>query len=272
LLRRLDISVVTDRAEVGRNVRDPVVARALYACPRPVSLYRYTRLDRAAAAVFAALALGRGPLTRMPIQVGAFVRSDAALENPDLQISFMPALRPSGPRVPLRRSSMPQLDRHGFTLVANQTHPRSRGDVLIQSSDPLQPPCIRANYLSSAIDRETLREGVRLMRRIAAQPAFTHYRAEEIMPGCATQTDQQLDEAIARTGSTSFHPVGSCRMGPDADSVVDPELRIRGVDGLRVVDASVMPTMVAAATHAPTVMIAEKAADLILGARRGAAD
>ncbi len=139
--------------------------------------------------------------------------------------------------------------------------------MTLRSSDPSDPPVIGANYLSSPTDRRIVREGLRLVREIFAQPAFDPHRGEEIAPGLKVQSDAEIDAYVAGAGSTIFHPVGTCRMGVDEGSVVDEALKVRGVEGLRVADASVMPRMVSSNTHAPTVMIAEKASDLILGAR-----
>jgi len=135
--------------------------------------------------------------------------------------------------------------------------------VHLASADPEEPPAIVANYLADPRDRATLRAGVRLLRRVFAQAAFDPYRGRELAPGPGVTSDDELDAWIAATADTVFHPVGTCRMGEDAQAVVDGALRVRAVEGLRVVDASVMPTIPSANTHAPTVMIAEKAADLI---------
>jgi choline dehydrogenase len=146
-----------------------------------------------------------------------------------------------------------------------QLRPESRGFVSLKSADPLVPPLIQPNYLEAEEDRRALREGVKLAREIFAQPSFDAFRGPELMPGAHIATDEQLDGFIRRTAETIYHPIGTAKMGRDKDSVVDPELRVYGIEGLRVVDASVMPDLVSGNTNAPTIMIAEKASDLILG-------
>ncbi len=143
--------------------------------------------------------------------------------------------------------------------------PRSLGFVKIRSSDPKAPPRIRFNYLSDPQDRIDLRASVRLTREILAQPAFAPYRGEELFPGPAVESDEAIDAWVRRAIETCYHPVGTCRMGNGTDSVVDRTLKVHGLSGLRVVDASVMPAIVSGNTNAPTIMIAEKASDLILG-------
>ena len=155
----------------------------------------------------------------------------------------------------------------GFTVHVCHLHPESRGEIGLHSPDPLADPKIQANYLSTAEDRRALREGVKIMRRVAEQPALQAIRGEEFAPGPGVQTDDEIDAFIRRTAGTIYHPVGTCRMGVKGDdmAVVDDQLRVIGLKGLRVVDASIMPTLISGNTNAPTIMIAEKAADLILG-------
>jgi choline dehydrogenase len=159
------------------------------------------------------------------------------------------------------------VERDGFTFHVCQLRPESRGRVGLRSSDPFDDPAIFANYLSAEEDRRALREGVRMMREVASQPALDPYRSEELFPGEDIQSDEAVDAWIRSAAETIYHPVGTCRMGADGDpmAVVDAQLRVRGLKGLRVVDASVMPTLVGGNTNAPTIMIAEKAADMILG-------
>jgi choline dehydrogenase len=154
----------------------------------------------------------------------------------------------------------------GFTMSVCQLRPTSRGTVRIKSNDPRQAPAMRPNYLSTELDCETTVAGLKLARIIAATRAMKDYTLEEYRPGPDARSDADLLDFARNHGATIFHPVGTCRMGVDRDAVVDPQLRVNGVDGLRVVDASVMPTLVSGNTNWPTVMIAEKAADLILAA------
>ena len=156
-------------------------------------------------------------------------------------------------------------DRHGFMAHVCQLRPQSRGYISLKSADPLVAPLIQPNYLEAEEDRRALREGTKLARDIFAQAAFDPYRGPELMPGAAVRTDEQIDAWVRKTAETIYHPVGSAKMGNDSESVVDAELKVRGVEGLRVVDASIMPTLVSGNTNAPTMMIAEKASDMILG-------
>jgi choline dehydrogenase len=156
-------------------------------------------------------------------------------------------------------------DRHGFTLHVCQLRPASKGYIALKSIDPFVPPLIQPNYLAVESDRVALREGTRIARGIFKQKSFDAYRGPEIAPGAHVQSDAEIDAWISRSAETIYHPVGTAKMGNDPMAVVDAQLRVRGVEGLRVVDASVMPTLVGGNTNAPTIMIAEKAADMILG-------
>jgi choline dehydrogenase len=146
-----------------------------------------------------------------------------------------------------------------------QLRPQSRGYISIRSADPLMAPVIQPNYLEAEEDRRAMRAGTRIAREIFAQSAFDTYRGPELMPGPDVRSDDQIDAWLRRTGETIYHPVGSAKMGKDSESVVDAQLRVYGVEGLRVIDASIMPTLVSGNTNAPTIMIAEKASDMILG-------
>ncbi|MFS8086304.1 MAG: GMC family oxidoreductase, partial [Acidobacteriota bacterium] len=152
----------------------------------------------------------------------------------------------------------------GFTMSVCQLRPTSRGTVLVKSRDPLEPPAMRPNYLSSELDRRTAVAGLKLARAIAQSAPMRDYVLAEYKPGPGVASDADLLEFIRENGATIFHPAGTCKMGIDADAVVDPQLRVHGVAGLRVVDCSIMPTLMSGNTHWPVVMIAEKAADLIL--------
>jgi len=198
-----------------------------------------------------------GPVASNLFEAHGFVRSDPALPRPDLQIIMVPARRNQKP-LALPRG-------HGFGIISALVRPGSRGSIRIASPDPRAKPLIDLNLLADEHDVVRIRAGLRLARRILAGGAFDHYRAEELRPGNAAQTDQQLDEHIRNTCVTVHHPTSSCRMGDDAAAVVDWQLKVRGVESLRVVDASICPTLPAGNTNAVVVMIAEKAADLILG-------
>ena len=179
---------------------------------------------------------------------------------PDMQFNVMP-VSVDKPGDPLHRFS-------GFTASACQCRPLSRGSVEITSDDPLAQPRIAPNYFAEEHDRKVIVAGLRMLREIYRQPAFRELWAEEILPGAAAGSDADLFEFARGKGGTVFHPVGTCRMGEDADAVVDSQLRVKGVAGLRVIDASVMPTLVSANTNAAAIMIAEKGADLILNPPR----
>jgi choline dehydrogenase len=254
-LRKHGISVQADLPGVGANLQDHLGAYVATECTEPVTLRRQLRYDRAGFSVARALLLSTGPATAIPISACAFLHTSVDSEIPDVQCTLIPGLVLNNP---WRRP-----DRHGFLLNAYQLRPHSRGTVTLRSSDSMDKPIIRAGYLTDPKDIEILREGVRLVRRIAAQEPFAAVRGNEISPGKDVKSDAALDTWIRSNATTFFHPVGTCRMGVDPLSVVDPELRVRGIEGLRIADASVMPTIVGGNTNAATIMIAEKAADLI---------
>jgi choline dehydrogenase len=162
-------------------------------------------------------------------------------------------------------------DRDGFTIHACQLRPESKGDVRLASANPFDAPLIDPRYLSSDTDRRALRDAVRMVRDIVSQDAIKLYRGPEMRPGDEVRTDAEVDSWIRRTAETIYHPVGTVRMGVDDKAPVDAELRVRGVEALRVIDASIMPTLIGGNTNAPTMMIAERAADLILEDARRAA-
>ena len=185
------------------------------------------------------------------------MKSRPDLENPDLQFHFIAALMTNHTRT--------RMDRHGFMAHVCQLRPQSRGYISIKSNDPLAAPIIQPNYLEAEEDRRAMREGTKIARDLFAQAAFDPYRGPEMWPGAHVRTDEQIDAWIRKTAETIYHPVGSCKMGKDSEAVVDAQLRVYGVEGLRVIDASVMPTLVSGNTNAPTIMIAEKASDMMLG-------
>jgi choline dehydrogenase-like flavoprotein len=187
---------------------------------------------------------------------GGFARSARAPDQrPDLQFHFVPAL--------LDDHGRNRLAGDGYTLHVCGLRPRSRGRISLRSTDPAQPPCIRANYLSAAEDMEVLLDGFELSREIFAQTPFTEYDGGELYPGAEVRDRVGRIEYLRRKAETIYHPVGSCAMGSDETAVVDAQLRVHGTRGLRVIDASIMPTLIGGNTNAPTIMIAEKAAALI---------
>ncbi|MGH8171896.1 MAG: GMC family oxidoreductase [Rhodanobacteraceae bacterium] len=256
-LRANDIPVVRDVAGVGSNLQDHLDICTLVRSTQRVT-YDKTN-DVAVALEFLLRRTGIG--TSNIAEAGGFARSRHANDDRcDLQFHFVPAL--------LDQHGRHRLEGYGYTLHACALRPKSRGTIRLKSRDPAAHPAIQPNYLGDAegYDLKMLIEGAHISREIFAQKPFTAYRAEEIFPGAGARTDADLETFIRRKAETIYHPVGTCRMGNDADAVVDSELRVHGVDGLRVVDASVMPTLIGGNTNAPVIMIAERAADLIQSA------
>jgi choline dehydrogenase len=193
------------------------------------------------------------------VETGAFLKSSPQELIPDLQCHFAPTPNPENG---FKLTAM--LRRYGYIAFVCDLRPLSRGRVALQSADPLAPPLIDGNFLSARRDALRLVKGVRLLRNMLAQQAFDPHRDVELSPGPALQSDEELEDWVRRNAGSNFHPVGTCKMGLDDGAVVDPQLRVRGIEGLRVVDASIMPTLVGSNTNAPTTMIAEKGAELIL--------
>ena len=191
-------------------------------------------------------------------EAGGFIRSRPGIEYPDLQLTFMPlAVKPG---------TVEDVGMHSFQVHIDLMRPQSTGCVKIRSPNPAEPPSIRFNYLEAAQDRDDLRASVRLTREILSRPALARYCGEELNPGVAIRADADVDAWIRRSVETCYHPVGTCRMGLDPrESVVDAQCRVHGIERLRVIDASIMPSIVSGNTNAPTIMIAEKVSDLMRG-------
>ena len=256
-LRSHGLRVALDLPGVGANLQDHLDICTLQRCTQPIT-YDKTN-DVAIALEFLLRRQGIG--TSNVAEVGGFVRTRHAEDGRcDMQFHFVPAQ--------LDDHGRQRLPGFGYTLHACALRPKSRGRIALRSADPGEKPAIHANYLSDAegYDLKMLIEGVRLSRGIFAQDAFGPYRGEEILPGVGVREDRDIEAFVRRKAETIYHPVGTCRMGSDAGAVVDAELRVRGIAGLRVVDASVMPCLPGGNTNAPTVMIAEKAADFIRAA------
>jgi choline dehydrogenase len=252
-LTRLGIKVTHDLPGVGVNLQDHPMVSVGYLCTQPVSLDGAETL----ANLLRYLILKKGPLTSNVAEAGLFTRSREGLSVPDIQLLFGPAYYRGHGLVRRKENCFG----FGPTLIA----PESRGKISLRSSNPMEPPAIQANYLSTDADMRTMIEGVKLSRRIAHTRAFDPYRGDEIHPGATATSDEDIAEFLRSEVETLYHPVGTCKMGSDPMAVVDARLRVHGVERLRVVDASVMPTIPAGNTNAPTIMIAEKAADLIRG-------
>ncbi|MEO8281368.1 MAG: GMC family oxidoreductase N-terminal domain-containing protein [Ideonella sp.] len=261
LLQRHAIAVKADLPEVGANLQDHYQARVIVKLKKPLSLNDQVRSPLGLARMGAQWLFGqRGPLTVGAGQVGGMVCSPLATNGrPDVLLNVMP-LSVDKPGDPLHAFS-------GFSASATQCRPLSRGTVHITSPDPLQAPGIVSNYLTDPHDIKVLVAGLKMLREIYRQPSFRDLVADEYLPGKAVDSDVTLEQFARNKGGTVFHPVGTCRMGGDSHSVVDPQLRVRGIDALRVIDASVMPSMVSTNTNAATIMIGEKGAAMVLDAR-----
>jgi choline dehydrogenase len=242
---------------VGRNLQDHLDCSIQYESSQPITLYSQANPLNALKTGLQYMLMGTGLATGQGLESGAFLKSRPDLESPDLQFHFIAALMTDHTRK--------KADRHGFMAHVCQLRPESRGYISIKSNDPFAAPVIQPNYLEAEEDRRALREGTKLAREIFAQESFDPYRGPELMPGAHVMKDDAIDAWIRKTAETIYHPVGSAKMGTDAQSVVDTSLKVYGIEGLRVVDASVMPSLVSGNTNAPTIMIAEKAADMILG-------
>ena len=259
-LKALGIDPVHHLPGVGRNLQDHLEVFVQHECAQPISLLNHlTPLGRLKVGVRWFLAKD-GPAETNHMDVGGFIRSRPGIEHPDIQYHFLP--------MAMTYDAFNINRIHGYQAMVDMMRPLSRGHVKIRSADPRRHPEILFNYLKEDEDVRCLRDGVRLTREIFAQAAFDPFRGKELWPGEDRRTDEELDGWIRRTAESSYHPSCSCKMGPERDpmAVVDPELRVRGLRNLRVVDASVMPNVVSGNLNAPTIMIAEKAADTILGA------
>ncbi len=248
ILGLLQIPVLADLGGVGQNLQDHLMAGLLFAHDQPVSLFGALTEEN-----LASFAEGHGPLTSNIAEAGGFIRSDPALPAPDLQLLAAPAMFMEEPVL-----------EHGFGLAACVLDPASRGFLAPLSPDPTVKPYIVHNYLSDQGDRDRMVDGMRQMLEIAARSPLAPYTTRPYYVP-ASDSEADLRAHIRQHATTVFHPAGTCRMGSDSDAVVDTELRVRGVEALRVVDASVMPTVTRGNTNAPTIAIAERAADLITG-------
>jgi choline dehydrogenase len=260
VLREHGIAVHADLPGVGGNLQDHLDICTLRHCPPGVS---YDRASELKIAFDWFLRGRRGAGSSNIAEAGGFVRSALATdERPDVQFHFVPAM--------LDDHGRNRLAGDGFTVHACFLRPRSRGRITLRDADPLSPPRIEANYLSDpdGFDLRVMVECAKLSRELLAQPAFDRWRGAPILPARDGLSDAELAEFVRAKAETIYHPVGTCRIGMDEHAVVDPQLRVRGVDGLRVVDASVMPTLPGGNTNAPVIAIAERAAELIAGQRR----
>lgn len=261
VLQKHGIKVVHASPEVGENLQDHLQLR----CAFKVSGVRTLNEQAGSLAGKAKIALQylfnrSGPMSMAPSQLGVFARSAASYKTPNLEYHVQP--------LSLERFGEPLHPFPAFTASVCNLRPQSRGSVHLRSPDFREQPAIAPNYLSAEADKKVAAEAIRLTRKIAAQPALAAFRPEEFKPGPACQSEAELIRAAGDIGATIFHPVGTCRMGADPAAVVDPQLRLRGLAGLRIADASIMPAITSGNTNSPTLMIAEKAAAMIKAAAK----
>jgi choline dehydrogenase len=257
LLKGHGIDVVLDAPGVGSDLQDHLQVRLIMRCSQRITLNDIVNhpLRRVLAGVRYA-AFRKGPLTIAAGTSGAFFKTDPRLASPDIQIHFIPF---STDKMGEKLHSF-----SGFTASVCQLRPESRGSLRIRSADPAAAPEIRINYLATETDRRANIEGIKILRKILAAAALKPYVVDEAYPGSKVTSDDDILAYCRQTGSTVYHPTSTCRMGSDALAVVDQRLRVRGLEGLRVVDASIMPDLISGNTNAPVIMIAEKASDMIL--------
>jgi choline dehydrogenase len=257
LLKQHGIDVVLDAPGVGNDLQDHLQVRIMMRCAQHVTLNDVVNNPfRGMLAGLQYAAFRKGPLTIAAGTSGAFFKTSPRLATPDIQIHFIPF---STDKMGEKLHSFP-----GFSASVCQLRPESRGSLRIRSVDPTVPPEIRINYLATEADRTANIDGIRMLRKILAAPALKPYVVEEVEPGAQVESDDELLAFARQRGSTVYHPTSTCRMGGDPLAVVDERLRVRGIEGLRVVDASIMPDLMSGNTNAPVIMIAEKASDMIL--------
>ncbi|MCD1625268.1 GMC family oxidoreductase N-terminal domain-containing protein [Seohaeicola saemankumensis] len=261
LLSRHGIAVVRDIPAIGANLQDHLQLRCAWKLKGAKTLNTMASSMLGKAKIGLEYVLRRsGPMSMAPSQLGAFSRSREDLATPDLEYHVQP--------LTLEAFGQPLHDYPAMTASVCNLRPESRGTVAITSNDPRDAPRIAPNYLNTEGDRRVAVDAIRQARRIMEQAPMARYAPEEMKPGFTAQTDEELRQAAGDIGTTIFHPVGTVRMGHDEAAPLDAELRLRGIAGLRVVDASVMPVITSGNTNSPTIMIAEKAADMILAAAR----
>lgn len=258
LLESLGIPLVQDTPEVGRNLREHVYLAVQYRVTRGSFNHCFAGFGLARS-VLRYFLFKKGPMTHAAHEAGGFIKTCPELKRPDAQIGVsLYSMDGDGKTVMIDKQP-------GITLGGYFMQPQSQGELRIRSADPSVPPVIVANYLSAEIDQRSAVALLRWIRRLAAQPALAPFLVEELTPGPLVRSDEDILAAFRRFGQTAFHVAGTCRMGSDADAVLDPQLRVRGVEGLRVVDTSIMPTLVSGNTNAPAMVIAMRAAEFITG-------
>ncbi|MBK1697215.1 GMC family oxidoreductase [Rhodovibrio salinarum] len=261
-LRGHGIDVVHELTGVGENLQDHLDCYVTAYCDGPHSYFGTDRYFEQAWWALQYILFGNGPATTNVVEAGGFVSVDPASEIPDTQLHFLPAF--------VIEHGMVRVKDYGISLYTNFLRPHSRGNVRLRSADPGAAPLIDPGYFSAEEDRRMAVEALKYAREILARPAIAKYLKGEHMPGPDVRTDAELLDYARAWAKTDYHPVGTCRMGEDAEAVVDQRLRVRGVEGLRVCDSSVMPSEISGNTNAPTIMIAERAAEMIKADAAGA--
>lgn len=259
-LQALGLKTVVD-LPVGKNLQDHLAAFINYARRGPGAFLHQMRFDRMAMSMIRAYLFGTGPATVVPGGLHAFVKTRLEIAAPDIEFMFRGTSHHAHLWFPLVRPAFAD----GYSIRPTLLHPDSRGEVLLRSADPRDPPRICYNFFSAPNDLPTLRHGFKLAREVAAAPALAPYRGPEITPGDKVKSDAEIDAWLRSVVITAHHPAGTCAMGTTPNTVLDPELRVRGIERLRVVDASAMPDLVSAHINACVLMMAEKAADIIRG-------
>lgn len=256
-LSALGIDMVQDLPGVGENLQDHLELYVQYACKKPVSMYPALQWYNQPLIGLKWLLAGKGEAATNHFEAGGFIRGNDQLEYPNIQYHFLP--------IAIRYDGSAPNEGHGYQVHVGPMNTDVRGHVKIKSSDPSVYPSVLFNYLSTEQEKREWVEAIRKTREIMTQPAFDEFRGDELAPGIQAQTDEEILDFVAREGESAYHPSCTCAMGTHDMAVTDPELRVHGVEGLRVVDASVMPYVTNGNIYAPTMMIAEKAADMILG-------
>ncbi|AFY52705.1 choline dehydrogenase-like flavoprotein [Rivularia sp. PCC 7116] len=250
-LKSLNIPVLINLPGVGKNLQDHLSVSIAYKCTKPITLANLEHPYN----ILKYLVFKKGALTSNISEAGGFLKIAEKLDNPNLQLHFVPGC--------LINHGFIKRKEHGFTLCPTLLYPQSKGQITLRSKNPLQPPFIQPNYLTNQEDLEVLFAGVKISRQILQQKAFDKFRGEEIVPGFQIKSTEDICAFIRNTAESLYHPVGTCKMGNDSMSVVNSNLQVHRIKGLRVVDASIMPAIIGGNTNAPTIMIAEKAADMI---------
>jgi choline dehydrogenase len=247
----MGIEMVLDLPGVGQNLQDHPAVGVTYRCRQPITLERAEKMSN----ILKYLLLKKGPLTSNAAEALAFIRTRPNLPRPDVELIFLPVF--------FMYHTMRNVEGDGFSIGSVLLRPLSRGCIELNSTDPLAAPHIQPNTFSQPDDLKPLIAGVKFSRQLVQTQAFDPYRGEEVWPGAGRNSDEAIGDHICENFQTTYHPVGTCKMGQHGMAVVDASLRVHGLDGLRVVDASIMPTIPGGHIEMPTVMIAEKAADLL---------